>query len=235
MAASKNITKILTTPIKIASLFNWKKESSKVLSLDIRKGRIGLAVASHPSFRESVHVLEPIPLSRRALADTIPNKFAEVVSQHNICGFVVNWPIQQDTGKLGYSAGLVLNTLEHILEETSDSPFMTTSRPVCLWDGAHAELPSIDRWGRCLDYSHISNTSIHLASKEQYYIHSKSGNVASDVIQDFFQANWPQLHYEYPLQQNHHVYSPETKTHNTVGTGPKWEQDGSNQIRMNAA
>lgn len=186
-----NVTKVLTTPTKIASLLNWKKESSKILSLDIQKDKIGFAVASHPSMRESVHVLEQIPLSRRALADTIPNRFAEVVDQHNICGFVVNWPIQQDTGKLGYMAGLVLNTLEHILEETSDSPIMTASRPVCLWDWARAELPSIDEWGRCRNYSHISNESIHLASKEQYYVHSKSGNVASDVIRDFFQANWP--------------------------------------------
>mmetsp|Transcript_42093 Transcript_42093/g.101509 ORF Transcript_42093/g.101509 Transcript_42093/m.101509 type:complete len:225 (-) Transcript_42093:86-760(-) len=217
MTTPNSITKILTTPAKFASRFNWKKASAKVLSLEIQKGRIGLAVASHPSFQESVHVLEPIPLSGRALADIVPQKLEEIVKQENICGFVVSWPIQQDTGKLGYSCGLVLNTLEQILEQTSDSPIMTSKRPVCLWDGAHAELPSIDIWGRCADYARTSSNPIHLASTEQYHVPSQ-GNAASEVMKDFFQANWPQLHYT--LQQNHHIYSSES-----MHTDHTWHQE----------
>ncbi|KAL3945384.1 MAG: hypothetical protein SGBAC_000517 [Bacillariaceae sp.] len=207
MTTLNSITKILTTPAKFASQFNWKKASAKVLSLEIQKGRIGLAVASHPSFQESVHVLEPLPLSRRALADTIPNKLQEIVKQENICGFVVSWPIQQDTGKLGYSCGLVLNTLEQILEQTSDNPIMTSSRPVCLWDGAHTNFPSIDMWGRCPDYAHTSNNPNHLASAEQYHVPSQA-NAASEAMKDFFQVNWPQLHYA--QQQNHRMFSSES-------------------------
>ncbi|CAJ1944487.1 unnamed protein product [Cylindrotheca closterium] len=207
MTTPNSITKILTTPAKFASIFNWKKASAKVLSLEIQKGKIGLALASHPSFHESVHVLEPIPLSKRALAETVPQKLEEIVKQENVCGFVVSWPIQQDTGKLGYSCGLVLNTLEQILEQTSDSPIMTSKSPVCLWDGAHAKLPSIDAWGRCPDYDRTSNNTLHLASMEQYHVPSQ-GNAASEVMKDFFQTHWPQLHDT--IQQNQHIYSSES-------------------------
>jgi RNase H-fold protein (predicted Holliday junction resolvase) len=205
-ATTKNITKILTTPAKFASIFNWKKASAKVLSLEIQKGSIGLALASHPSFQEAIHKLEPIPLSKRHLADTVPQRLAEIVKNENVCGFVVSWPIQQDTGKLGYSCGLVLNTLEQILEQqTGNSEIMTSSRPVCLWDGAHAELPPMDVWGRDPKYARTSDKTLHVASRDQYHVYAP-GNAPTEVMKDFFRVNWPQLHYMQP-QHHHHMYN----------------------------
>ena len=195
----------------MTSIFNWKKASAKVLSLSIQKGAIGLAVASHPSsYQEAVHELESIPLSRRALAESVPQQVAEIVHQYNICGFVVAWPVQQDTGKLGYSCGLVLNTLERILErgETNDSSpssIVTADRPICLWDGAHAMFPTIGKWGRCPDYARSSKkSSVHLASKEQYHVPSER-NAACQVMEDFLQVNWPHL-YNPDVHKYHHAF-----------------------------
>lgn len=192
-----NITKLLTTPAKFASMFNWKKASAKVLSLEIQKGSIKMALASHPSYQEAIVTLESLPLNRRTLADAIPQRLTEIIQEQNVCGFVVSWPIQQDTGKLGYSCGLVLNTLEQILENQSENPVLTTSRPVCLWDGAHTPLPLIDVWGRNPDYARTSEKTLHLASQEQYHVVTE-GNTASQVMKDFFQVNWPQLQYALP-------------------------------------
>jgi RNase H-fold protein (predicted Holliday junction resolvase) len=189
--STNNITKILTTPSKVASALDWRMASTAILSLDIQKGRIGLAVASHPSFQEPAKVLESIPFSRRrALSETVSQRLADIVKEHNICGFVVSWPLQKDTGKLGYSCGLALHTLEQLLK---DSKVMTSNRPVCLWDRAHTVGPTIDNCGRCADYARTSDKTLHLASKEQYHVES-STEVASEVMDDFLKVNWPSIY-----------------------------------------
>lgn len=191
---SNNITKIITTPSKVASALDWRTASGAILSLDIQQGRIGLAVSSHPSLQKSSKLLEPIKFSRRrGLVETdVSHQLGAIVKEHSICGFVVSWPMQKDTGKLGYSCGLVLHTLEQLLADSSKTG-MKTSRPLCLWDGSHTVEPAIDRWGRCADYARISDKTIHLASKEQYHMDS-SIDVARQVMDDFLKVNWPDIY-----------------------------------------
>jgi len=160
------------------------------LSLDIQKGVIWLAVASHPSFQEPTTVLEPIHVSRRL--ENLPERLAEIVKEHKVCGFVVNWPVQKDTSKLGYSCGLVLRTLEKVMESSS-RPAISSSRPVCLWDQNHVAPSVIDDWGRCADYARTSDKTLHLASRDQYHVESDN-NVASQVLEEFMRVNWPTIH-----------------------------------------
>mmetsp|Transcript_6086 Transcript_6086/g.14228 ORF Transcript_6086/g.14228 Transcript_6086/m.14228 type:complete len:288 (+) Transcript_6086:172-1035(+) len=42
-------------------------------------------------------------------------RLSGLVREHNVCGFVVSWPIQQDTGLMGASCGRTLWTLEQLL------------------------------------------------------------------------------------------------------------------------
>jgi RNase H-fold protein (predicted Holliday junction resolvase) len=158
--ASKHITKVLTTPSKVASSLDWKKASSAILSLDIQKGQIGIAVAFHPSFQETTSVLDSIQISRQALSESIPHRIADIVKERDICGFVVSWPIQDDTGKLGYSFGLVLNTLDQLPEASKNQAVISSTRPFCLWDASHVSPTDVDQWGRSADYTRSSKNDI---------------------------------------------------------------------------
>lgn len=206
------LLKFINKPSKIASVLDWKKVSGgSVLSLDIHRDRIGVAVAPHPSF--SAHhfdddydhygtecrTLEPIRLStsRTGLAvaannnDTICDtgdfksasnghnphhlfsedlkrvcrtRLLEICQEYNVCGMVVAWPLQHDTGKMGAACGRVLYTLERLFvppvaklqnedgtgdgfnnssstqneeEEQEMRALVSKLPPMCLWDPQH--------------------------------------------------------------------------------------------------
>jgi RNase H-fold protein (predicted Holliday junction resolvase) len=196
--SSAAIMKVLTTPSKIASSLDWKKVSGSVLSLDIHSDRIGLALASHPSFGEGSSTLEPIKLARKGrVTEECKETLASIVKDHKVCGVVVSWPLQEDTRRMGAACGRVLYTMEHILE---DSNIITPSRPFCLWNDyrSQEEEEKPDAFGRSAVYSRIpsGDKHIHKASEEQY---SQDENVlAADVWDDFVRVHWPD---EYRQQQ----------------------------------
>ena len=130
-----NLLKVLTKPSKVASALDWKKVSgSTVLSLDIHKDRIGIAVASHPSYGIKCHTLEPITFESKHIEidENCLNRLSQVVSQYKVCALVVAWPLQHDTGKMGAACGRVLYALEHLME--LNQTILSASRPMCLWD-----------------------------------------------------------------------------------------------------
>jgi len=196
--ASKTIMNVITTPSKIASKLDWRKVSGSVLSLDIHQDRIGLALASHPSFGEGTSTLEPIKLARKGrVTEECKQTLSDIVKDHKVSGFVVSWPLQ-DTGRMGAACGRVLFTLESILQ---DSNIITPNRPFCLWDGNHAQRDVEDGFGRSAVYSRTPSESkqIHKASEEQYF--QDEGIVASQVWDDFFRVHWPDIHREQERQQ----------------------------------
>ena len=199
--ASTKLLRVLATPSNVASALDWKKVSgATVLNLDIHADRIGLAIASHPSHQEEVKTLPDIKLaSPRKIPPSVQQRLSDVVNDYNVCGFVVSWPVQQDTGKLGASCGRVLFTLENILNDTTNNnnSVMTPNRPVCLWDSVHMEQPPTDDWGRNPVYARTTNQTLHLASKEQY--HQDENIVAAQVWEDFVQTHWPTIHQQKKL------------------------------------
>lgn len=118
----KDLIKLLVSPSKIARTLNWKKGAdASVLSLDIHKDRIGLAIAQHPSFQQKAKTLEPIQLQVEkdkgwSIPDSGKERFRQIVSDHQICGIVVSWPLQQDTGRMGAACGRVFHTLEDLIQ-----------------------------------------------------------------------------------------------------------------------
>jgi RNase H-fold protein (predicted Holliday junction resolvase) len=191
---TSKLMKVLADPSKIASTLNWRKVSGSILSLHIHKDRIGMAVASHPSFGERTQTLDSIKLLRRGHADAdIKEQLAEIVKEFKVCGVVVSWPVQTDTCRPGAACGRILHTLDDLLE---DSNVISTSRPLCFWDGRHVEPEPEDEWGRCASYARTTSThkDIHIASQEQY--NQDENVVAAQVWDDFVQSQWPDFHQE---------------------------------------
>lgn len=201
--SSKTIMNVLTTPSKIASKLDWRRAGGSVLSLDIHHDQIGLAVASHPLYGETSSTLRPIPLARKGrVSEQCRQTLSDIVKEHKVCGVVVSWPLQQDSGKMGAACGRVLYTLENILQ---DANIITPNRPFCLWEGnvnktAYKNEPE-DVFGRSAAYSRIppSDKQFHKASQEQYIRHE--GVVAAQVWDDFFRVHWPELHRQQYRQQ----------------------------------
>merc|ERR1712227_829573 len=115
----------------VASVLNWKgknrSEDATILSLNFHRDRVGIAVASHPSWGIPCLELEP---ERFDVVGNDPteegvgfirnpdciHRFNAVVEEHNVCGTVVNWPLQHDTGLMGAACGRVLYALERLWE-----------------------------------------------------------------------------------------------------------------------
>jgi RNase H-fold protein (predicted Holliday junction resolvase) len=197
------LAKLLVAPSKIAASLNWKKFNGAVLSLDIHKDRIGMAIASHPTMDDGAEALEPIYYHFQGgkLPDSAKDKLEDVVRQEqNICGIVVSWPLQKDTGHMGASCGRTMHVVEELLEETN---VFAPNRPLCFWDSEHPKQSDEDQWGRCKEYNRISSKHEHLASAEQY---NQDENVAAtEVWNDFVRVHWPAVH------QTREVYTSEGK------------------------
>jgi RNase H-fold protein (predicted Holliday junction resolvase) len=184
-----SLLKLITAPSKVAHTLDWKKVGgATILNLEIHKDRIGMAIAVHPSFQESAHMLEPIPVSRSVTAE-VKDRVEEIVKEHKVCAFVVSFPVQQDTGKYGAACGRVLYTLENLIK---DSKIMTPNRPVCLWNNLPVQTQEVDEWGRNPLFARTSQKKIHLASEEQYQ--QDEAIVATEVWDDFVQAHWPEIY-----------------------------------------
>mmetsp|Transcript_18975 Transcript_18975/g.47110 ORF Transcript_18975/g.47110 Transcript_18975/m.47110 type:complete len:293 (-) Transcript_18975:86-964(-) len=172
----------LSKPSKVASILDWKKAfNHKVLTVNFHKNRVGIAVSSHPSLGVPCLELEPLRFedhsgNRKSIAGGIDRecleRFSDIIEEHKVCGVVVNWPLQRETGRMGAACGRVLFALEQLLErsnetftsiESSDDLPSTghqlgglLSRPFCLWDAGHINPKDPSKWiddfGRCASY-----------------------------------------------------------------------------------
>ena len=207
-SSSTRLLKVITKPSKVASTLDWKKfNGSTILSLDIHKDRIGLALASHPSCGQECRTLKPIPFKDNHIfvdKDCI-DRLSKIVQDHKVCGMVVAWPLQSDTGKVGAACGRVLYTLERVLEKDQQQ-VLTPSRPLCLWDSDH-RIPEqsadpekrVDNFGRCAQYSKTSDQTEYRATEERYFQDEQV--VAAQVWDDFCKVHWPELYYKADVQE----------------------------------
>ncbi len=196
------LAKLLVAPAKIASKLDWQKFNGAVLSLDIHKDRIGMVIGSHPTMEEKTVAFEPIhyQLHGGKLPQAVKQRLEEIVRQrNNICGVVVSWPLQKDTGHMGAPCGRTLHILEELLEETN---VFAPNRPLCLWDSEHPASCAEDRWGRCADFSRTSTKHTHLASVEQY--NQDENVVATQVWKDFVRIHWPTMYHQRETHSSDH-------------------------------
>lgn len=196
----------LSKPSKVASILDWKKTfHHTVLAVNVHKNRVGIAIASHPSLGIPCLELEPLRFEntdnsnhlvggdgtntntntnsnrkKKTIAGAIDRecleRFVEIIDEYKVCGVVVNWPLQRDTGRMGAACGRVIFALEQLLERSNETKMDAStihglkdnnnkknheqrsllSRPFCLWDAGHINLadPSkkVDAFGRCASY-----------------------------------------------------------------------------------
>lgn len=181
----KALLQVLVAPSKVAKKLN--RGAASVLSLNIHQDRIGVAVASH----NTVDKLTSIPTERLWKGKEASEELSRIVDEHNVCGFVVAWPVQKDTGKWGAPCGRVLFTLEKILGQTNT--VFTPERPVCLWDSFRSENTrrKVDALGRCSSFGEGSGKKKHIASEEQY--NQDKGITATHIWDDFCKIHLPQV------------------------------------------
>mmetsp|Transcript_21540 Transcript_21540/g.48429 ORF Transcript_21540/g.48429 Transcript_21540/m.48429 type:complete len:351 (+) Transcript_21540:307-1359(+) len=173
----------LSKPSKVASILDWKKAfNNTVLAVNFHKNRVGIAVASHPSLGIPCRELEPLRFdgegnnnngtnkirNKKNIAGAIDRecleRFSEIIETHKVCGVVVNWPLQSETGRMGAACGRVIFALEQLWERSNESIAASASsaddasldannnnrnlqerggllsRPFCLWDAGHIDL-----------------------------------------------------------------------------------------------
>jgi hypothetical protein len=194
-----------------------------------------MAVACHPSQESDVSTLKSLPIAnKRGEVDRATLKqLSKIVKDHNVCGVLVSWPLQEGTGKMGAACGRVLHTLEDLLlkqqqlqtdsdSSSSSAPVITPTRPICFWNYNHVETESADEWGRNSSYAVSekcpSDSSVHLASKEQYY---QDENVAAaQVWNDFSRVHWPALY-----EKNQKKQCLPSKSRNSNTDDASWSKE----------
>jgi hypothetical protein len=204
------LMKQLSKPSKVASTLDWKKfNGSTLLSLNIHKNRIGVAVASHPSFGEKCQELEPLRFAddHMTIDKNCLDRFQRIVDEYKVCGLVVSWPLQRDTGRMGAACGRVLYALEELIDKSGEHSMASAKRPLCLWDSDHI-IPKqradpklqVDGFGRCASYGNTSGEKEYIASKSQY--HEDENTVVVRVWEDFCKEHWPDLYHKAAIQDN---------------------------------
>jgi hypothetical protein len=232
---SKELMKVLTTPSKIANALDWKKQiGGSIATIDVHANRIGLTISHHPdatsTYDESSESSESSSISSSSLSYSIPmhskgkqkipdssrKQLSELVQDNKVCGFVISWPLQKDTGLMGASCGRTLFAIEELLQQPKPSSVFSVNRPICLWDGGSSSSSSSiheqeqeqqshqapDIFGRSSIYARTSTKKEHCASKEQY--HQDESIVATKVWEDFVKTNWPEI---YAANQQHEQQS----------------------------
>ncbi len=211
-AATKQLMKVMASPSKIANALDWRRATGgAIATLDIHADRIGVRISQHPKNRNSRkpqqdYSLPVSPRGRTKIPESTRQQLSDLVHQHKVCGFVVAWPLQQDTGLMGAACGRTLFAIEELLRtdldtnttttETQNStirPVFAPSRPLCLWDsGVSNQQQTADVFGRSPLYARTSDKTTHLASEEQY--HQDESLEGSGIWDDFVKTHWPDNH-----------------------------------------
>lgn len=227
-ACSRQLMKVLTTPSKVANSLDWRKATGgTIATIDVHASRIGITISEHPDTIPSSSPLSSkcsysLPFREKGL-HKIPTssrqQLADLVNEYKVCGYVVSWPLQSDTGLMGASCGRTLYAIEKLLETLPDDTkgiarkaqrsIFSPSRLICLWNGMHSEQPNTDTFGRSSVYARTSRKTEYCASKEQY--HQDESIVAANIWEDFVHVNWPHI-YEEQQQIVHEQPSVETNT-----------------------
>lgn len=227
---SKQLMRVLSTPLRVANALDWRRSAGgAIATLDVHADRIGVRISQHPKPPEhstssssssssswskgglpvlSQHSLLISPRGRFEIPNSTRQQLSDLVHHHAVCGFVVSWPIQEDTGLMGAACGRTLFAIEELLKNDNDDrslrkaphdgertrPVFAPNRPLCLWDGSERPnrfTTTRDAFLRSPVYARTSNKTEYFASKEQY--HQDESIVASRVWDDFVRIHWPEV------------------------------------------
>jgi hypothetical protein len=221
---------VLTCPSKVAQALDWHRPvNGTVLALNISKDRIDLAVASHPNSAQPVlESLPSIPLTkvtctstnRKLLTENVKQELQQVLHEFAVCGLLVAWPVQLDSGRCGAPCGHVYHTLDQLLHssalQTTTTAYNNLKKqvvvPVCLYDTSRT-VPDEDGWGRSEAYGRTppAHVTHHRASVEQYThphqsllplpsphtddttVQNNQNHCLLDMWTDFCLQHWPEL------------------------------------------
>lgn len=211
-AATKQLMRVLASPSKVANALDWRRSTGgAIATLDIHADRIGVRISQHPEnnsnniMKQQDYSLPVTPRGRTKIPESTRQQLSDLVHQHKVCGFVVAWPLQQDTGLMGAACGRTLFAIEELLRTDLDTnastetqnasvrPVFAPNRPLCLWDSSHSDQQqSTDVFGRSPLYARTSDKTTHLASREQY--HQDESVEGSGIWNDFVKTHWPDNH-----------------------------------------
>lgn len=201
MIATK-LSSVIVGPAKVANLLDWRKAVGSVMSLDITRERIGVAVAEHPEL-----FCEPIVLNSISLQQDqggVPNKMNEVakdiisqleavVKQHRVCAFVVNWPVVE--GRMGEQCGKVLQVLDSVIDQSNT--VVTRKRPFTLWcnrETASFDASPPDEWGRSTVFakapSYVPGMNYSSKSVTRQESSVNASVVAANVLDEWIKNHW---------------------------------------------
>ncbi len=228
----------LSKPSKVASVLDWKRvNGSTVLSLNFHKDRVGIAVASHPSTGVPCLELEPLRFTKKhphVIDSSCLDRFSKIIEEYKVCGVVVSWPLQSDTGRMGAACGRVIFALEQLWEKSNGGTNDLFSKPFCLWDSEHVvpkqrkdPTKKVDEFGRCASYGKTTKKAEHIASKEQY--HEDELTVVVGVWNNFCKEHWPELY------ANSFAEPDESKPHNVrpAAASPSSSSEGDSATSSN--
>mmetsp|Transcript_7197 Transcript_7197/g.9759 ORF Transcript_7197/g.9759 Transcript_7197/m.9759 type:complete len:243 (-) Transcript_7197:172-900(-) len=201
-----NLGRFLTVPSRVANILDWKKAGGAVMSLDVNSDRIGVAIARHPETCTSVYKMEPILFNEasraRKIDEDIIFKLEDVAKQHNVCAFVVGWPLQPN-GRMGAPCGKVLHVLDELVAKSNS--IFTKNRPFTLWDDRDiprenvdmslmkVNVPPPDEWGRSVTFSRVppqDQSVIYLSREQCHHPSSKDSSVAADLLEMFMESHY---------------------------------------------
>ncbi|KAL3784628.1 hypothetical protein ACHAW5_003429 [Stephanodiscus triporus] len=201
MIASK-LSSALVAPSKVANLLDWRKSVGSVMSLEITKKSIGIAVSVHPEHICESIALRPILLregrgaseaKRSPITKEIILELEAEVRRHRVCAFVVNWPVHE--GRMGEQCGKVLSVLDSVIDQSNS--VITRKRPFTLWtDSARASYDSAppDEWGRCINFAKTPEyyRGMNYSSKEVVVQESSASSsaVAANVLDEWVKNYW---------------------------------------------
>jgi len=254
---SRELMNVLTTPSKIANALDWKKQIATIATIDVHADRIGLSISHHPSSSsghdESTSSLSSsssslLPSSLSSLFYSLPirqkgkfkipdssrQQLSDLVQENKVCGFVVSWPIQKDTGLMGASCGRTLFAIAELLLQPSSSlsssaaassSVFTSNRKICLWDGGvhvHDDQIKTDILGRSSVHARTSNQKEYRASKEK--CRRDETIVATRVWENFVKTNWPEIYQQ--QQPKSSIKSLSDSKNNQINKDQQQEQQG---------
>lgn len=196
MIATK-LSSALVSPSKVAGILDWRRSIGVVMGLDISKDRIGIAVAEHPeNFSETLALKSLLlPRKNRELSRDYIAELEAMVRHHQVCAFVVNWPLHE--GRNGEQCGKTLRILDSIIDQSNS--LITRKRPFTLWgnrviSSSSVDSFSVDEWGRSTDFARAPEyVEGMFYSSKNILSDSKPSDpevIAADLLQDWMKSNW---------------------------------------------
>ena len=186
--STSKLSKFLVSPNRLASILDWKKASGgTIMSLDISKECVGLAIGRHPEAQEEEE--EDCRDQGWTLAlhnNRWTRELEMLVKENSVCGFVVGWPVQEN-GRVGASCGKVLYELDSLHYST-----LFHNRPFTLYGGTLPTTTAIpDMFGRSVCFSQVTSTSTYIHTTFSH--RESSSSSAASLLQQFLASHWPTI------------------------------------------